>query len=100
MSATTAPARATILSSHVAPISLQPPRFWTPEKTVAGLIVVGIAIRILVASQVGLGNDEGSNYSCSRHLDLGYFDHPPMCAFLARVSTEVFGSIGPVTLRL
>src|SRR5580700_5899430 len=96
----TAQLRAATLFSHASPASLPPRRFWTPSRTVAALIVVGVAIRILIASEVGLGNDECSNYSCSRHLDLGYFDHPPMCAFLARVSTELFGSIGPVTLRL
>jgi len=96
----TAQLRVATLFSHAAPASLPPRRFWTPSRTVAALIVVGVAVRILIASEVGLGNDECSNYSCSRHLDLGYFDHPPMCAFLARVSTEFFGTISPVTLRL
>jgi hypothetical protein len=100
MSATTAKRRSATSSSHIVPASYSPPRSWTPERATVVLIAVGIAARILIASQVGLGHDEGSNYSCSRHLDLGYFDHPPMCAFLGRVSTEIFGAIGPITLRM
>ncbi len=99
MSATMAHHCATPLSSHAAPASLSPQSSWKPGQVVGVLIGVGIAIHLLIAWEVGLGNDECSNYSCSRHLDLGYFDHPPMCAFLARISTELFGSIGPISLR-
>jgi hypothetical protein len=101
MSATSAKLNsATVAPSHVAPASLESQRFWTPSRTVAAVILIGIATRLLVASQVGFGNDEGSNYSCSRHLELSYFDHPPMCAWLGRLGTELFGEIGPIPLRL
>jgi hypothetical protein len=85
--------------THTAPASLRIRR-WTPARVVVALIAVGMALRLLAASQVGLGNDEGSNYSCSRHLDMSYFDHPPMCAWLGRLGCELMGEIGPVALRL
>jgi hypothetical protein len=86
--------------SHAAPASLPAQPFWTPGRVVVALVVAGTVLRLAAATQLGLGNDEASNFSCSRHLDLCYFDHPPLCAWLGRLGTELFGQIGPLALRL
>ena len=48
------------------------------------------ALRLLLAGKFGLGVDESHYLLYSRHLAWGYFDHPPMVAFLAAL-TAFFG---------
>jgi len=43
--------------------------------------------RLLLAGRFGLGVDESHYLMFSRHLAWGYFDHPPMVAFLAALTT-------------
>ena len=70
----------------------------TPLRLVLILIVATSFLRLLLASQVGFGNDESYHYACSRHLDLSYFDHPPMHAWICRLATELGGD-SPSALR-
>jgi dolichol-phosphate mannosyltransferase len=35
--------------------------------------------------------EEAYYWNYSRHLDIGYLDHPPMVAWLIRLGTMVFG---------
>ena len=57
--------------------------------------------RLLLADKFGLGVDESHYLLYSRHLAWGYFDHPPMVAFLAALTT-LFGDgvfwvrLGPI----
>ncbi|HEX5275764.1 MAG TPA: glycosyltransferase family 39 protein [Candidatus Rubrimentiphilum sp.] len=56
------------------------------------LIVAGMAaFRIAVASHIPLTEDESYYWAWSRHLALGYVDHPPMVAWLIAL-TAPFGS--------
>ena len=56
------------------------------------LIVAGMAaFRIAVASHIPLTEDESYYWAWSRHLALGYVDHPPMVAWLIAL-TAMFGS--------
>ncbi len=43
--------------------------------------------RLAFAGRLGLGVDESHYLLFSRHLAWGYFDHPPMVAFLAALTT-------------
>ncbi len=57
--------------------------------------------RLIIASRVGLGVDESHYVLYSRHLAWGYFDHPPMVAFLAALTTVgsdslFFVRLGPI----
>ena len=54
--------------------------------------------RLAIAGRFGLGTDEAHYVLFSRHLAWGYFDHPPMVAFLAALTT-LFGQ-GPFFVRL
>jgi 4-amino-4-deoxy-L-arabinose transferase-like glycosyltransferase len=50
------------------------------------------ALRFLAAAYTGLNPDEAYYWYWSRHLAASYYDHPPMVAYLIRLSTELFGN--------
>lgn len=57
--------------------------------------------RMAIAGKFGLGVDESHYLFFSRHLAWGYFDHPPMVAFLAALTTLlgegiIFVRLGPI----
>jgi hypothetical protein len=51
------------------------------------LLGASTIFRLAIANRVGLGVDESHYVLYSRHLAWGYFDHPPMVAFLAALTT-------------
>jgi 4-amino-4-deoxy-L-arabinose transferase-like glycosyltransferase len=48
-------------------------------------------LRLLYAAHVELAPQEAYYWQYARHLDLSYFDHPPMCAWLIALSTRLLG---------
>jgi dolichol-phosphate mannosyltransferase len=56
-----------------------------------GLIVYAVTLRLLFAGSVELLPEETYYWNYSRHLDIGYLDHPPMVAWLIRLGTTFFG---------
>lgn len=65
------------------------------------LLVATTLFRMAIAGKFGLGVDESHYLLFSRHLAWGYFDHPPMVAFLAALTTLVgkgifFVRLGPI----
>jgi dolichol-phosphate mannosyltransferase len=61
------------------------------RNAVIALIVYSFALRLVYAGSVEMMPEETYYWNYSRHLDLGYLDHPPMVAWLIRVATTVFG---------
>jgi hypothetical protein len=57
-----------------------------PHKTILLICIVSL-LRCIVASSVGLGNDEVYYVTYAQHLQWNYFDHPPMVALWIRLST-------------
>jgi len=60
----------------------------------AGLILIlalSIVIRIVLALSTDLAPDEAYYWTWSRHLAWGYFDHPPLIAWLIRLGTLFAG---------
>ncbi len=57
------------------------------RKQVVWLIVIATTIRLLLASQLELANDEVYYWTYALFPDLSHFDHPPMVGFLAQVVT-------------
>jgi 4-amino-4-deoxy-L-arabinose transferase-like glycosyltransferase len=51
-----------------------------------------LVLRATTAAQLPLSADEAYYWLWSRHPDLGYFDHPPMIAWLIRAGTLAFGN--------
>ncbi|MFQ6069833.1 MAG: glycosyltransferase family 39 protein [Candidatus Aminicenantales bacterium] len=71
-------------------------------RTLFWLLLSGLTLLHLVsAGMLGLGVDESHYVLYSRHLSWGYFDHPPMVAFLAGLTTLLgkgvfFIRLGPI----
>lgn len=60
----------------------------------AGFVVLLIgltAFRLVYSALVCLASDEAYYWQWSRHLDWGYFDHPPMIAYLIAAGTRLAG---------
>ena len=76
-------------SSRRAPVgpgaALLDPFFWTAAMAL-------LALRIVFNAQCDLVPDEAFYWTWTRHLSTGYFDHPPMIAWLIWLSTRVFGN--------
>jgi 4-amino-4-deoxy-L-arabinose transferase-like glycosyltransferase len=54
-------------------------------------IIAIILLRGLVAALTPLSYDEAYYWLWSKHLAGGYYDHPPMIAFIIRAGTALFG---------
>ncbi|HWE00950.1 MAG TPA: glycosyltransferase family 39 protein [Tepidisphaeraceae bacterium] len=50
-----------------------------------------LAVRIVLSATCNLVPDEAFYWTWTRHLSTGYFDHPPMVAWLIWLSTRVLG---------
>ena len=50
-----------------------------------------LILRAVMAAQLPLSADEAYYWLWSQHLAAGYFDHPPMIAWLIRAGTALFG---------
>lgn len=64
------------------------PAAWAEAKRV---IAIATLVRLLLGAIIPLFPDETYYWDWSRQLALGYFDHPPVLAWLIRAGTVVFG---------
>ncbi|PPQ33594.1 hypothetical protein CCR94_01165, partial [Rhodoblastus sphagnicola] len=71
----------------------------TPERRLAGLILIALALRIVFATSLGLGMDEAYTVATSRDVVLSAFDHPPLSWWLATLGHRLFGE-SDLALRL
>ena len=55
------------------------------------VVVFASALRLIYGAQVQLMPEETYYWNYSRHLDIGYLDHPPMVGWLIWLGTAVFG---------
>lgn len=49
-------------------------------------------IRLAVIGHIGLSGDEAHYWGYTQHLELSYFDHPPLIAWVIKFSTIFFGN--------
>lgn len=56
-----------------------------------GLVACASGLRLIASGWVELLPEETYYWNYSRHLDIGYLDHPPMVAWLIRCGTWLFG---------
>lgn len=63
----------------------------TPKNVSLALVFLLIVTRGVVAGLLPLSADEAYYWLWSKHLAAGYFDHPPMIAWLIKVGTALFG---------
>jgi dolichol-phosphate mannosyltransferase len=59
---------------------------------VVGLIGYAFFLRVIFSAQIELLPEEAYYWNYSRHLDIGYLDHPPMVAWLIRLGIDLFGN--------
>jgi 4-amino-4-deoxy-L-arabinose transferase-like glycosyltransferase len=64
------------------------------------LILVTTLIRLAMGWALGLGIDETYMVAASRHLELSYYDHPPIAWWLTHAAMTLSGSQAPVIARL
>ncbi len=71
----------------------KPPAQGTPAAAPAVLAIAAVKVlfHLLTATRYGYFVDEFYYYSCSRHLQWGYVDHPPLVAGLMWLATHLFG---------
>ncbi|MDQ6757545.1 MAG: glycosyltransferase family 39 protein [Bacteroidota bacterium] len=67
------------------------------------MILITTVVRLLIANVLELGNDEVYYWTYPLHLQLSYFDHPPLIAILIRLTTfnlffqqDFFLRLGPI----
>lgn len=73
------------------------------KKRVLILIFLTMLIRLFIANYLELGNDEVYYWTYALHLQMNYFDHPPIIALLLRLTTlnlhfqqEIFLRLGAI----
>lgn len=79
--------------------------FWTAPpkdhvKTVSGLLLGGLLVRMVIAVFLFPGFDEAYYYLYSRYLNWSYFDHPPLVAITTGIGWWLTGVISPFTIRI
>jgi dolichol-phosphate mannosyltransferase len=89
-SAVTAPGLAYVLSSAAGETRMR--------ALAMGIIAYAFALRLAYFGCVDLLPEEAYYWNYSRHLDIGYLDHPPMVAWLIRLGTAAFGH-SPIGVR-
>jgi hypothetical protein len=57
------------------------------KKKLLWLIVIATTVRLFLASQLELANDEVYYWTYALFPNLSHFDHPPMVGILAQLST-------------
>ena len=65
-----------------------------PDVVVTLLLAAWWVLNLVQAAATDLANDEAYYWYFSRHLDWGYFDHPPMVALLVWLSAWLPGTLG------
>ena len=64
------------------------------------LILITTLIRVAMGWALGLGIDETYMVAVSRHLELSYYDHPPIAWWLTHAAMALSGSQASVVVRL
>jgi dolichol-phosphate mannosyltransferase len=73
-----------------APAPVSPAAARSERAALAFILAFGI-FHLAFSAFVGLAGDEAYYWQWSRHLDWGYYDHPPLVAYLIALGTGLFG---------
>ncbi len=72
----------------------------SPGMAFAVLVSVLFVFRLWYMTTLPLSGDEAYHWEWSRHPAGGYYDHPPMTAYLIWLTTHLFGVSNEFTVRL
>lgn len=61
------------------------------RETTIGIIAFIVLLRLIYLGQAQLIPDEAYYWVYAQHMDLSFFDHPPMVAWLIWLGTSIFG---------
>ena len=64
---------------------------WTPERLALAFVAASLLLHALLSGFVPLSPQETYYWQYARHLDLSYFDHPPLAAWTIRLTTALLG---------
>lgn len=64
------------------------------------LLLISTILRVFIASNIELGNDEVYYWTYVKYPDISHFDHPPMLGYLAQVFTANLSWESELALRL
>ena len=70
-----------------------------PAGVAFAIAAASIALHVALAGAVPLSPQEAYYWQYARHLDLSYFDHPPLAAWTIHLTTSLFGD-GERAVRL
>lgn len=62
------------------------------KKKMLFITLIFLAVHLVVGGVLNLTDDEAYYWLWSKHLDISYFDHPPIVAYLIKISTSLFGA--------
>lgn len=68
------------------------------QRQAVAITMIATALRMVLAARLPLVADEAYYWEWSRHLAFGYFDHPPVIAWLIASGTAIFGDV-PLGVR-
>ncbi|KTD61594.1 glycosyltransferase family 39 protein [Legionella spiritensis] len=63
------------------------------------ILLISLLLHLFFLSEKNLLPEEAYYWNYANHLDIGYLDHPPMVAFLIKLSTTLFG-INELSVRI
>ncbi|HUL78146.1 MAG TPA: glycosyltransferase family 39 protein, partial [Vicinamibacteria bacterium] len=70
-----------------------------PWLLVAALSLITAAVRGVLARVIGLSVDESYAVVMGRHLQLSYYDHPPLTFWMAGLAARLAGTEAPLVVR-
>lgn len=73
---------------------------FTPSQAVLLVILLGSIGRIIAGAVMGLGFGEGYYFAVARHLELSYFDQPPLSLWISWLTMQLTGQVTPLALRM
>jgi 4-amino-4-deoxy-L-arabinose transferase-like glycosyltransferase len=62
-----------------------------PERLAVVLVAASLALHVVLSGFLSLSPQEAYYWQYARHLDLSYFDHPPLAAWTIRATTALLG---------
>ena len=78
---------------YVFPVSMNPP---SPEVrwrvASVGIVAFAVLLRLIYLGTAELIPDEAYYWNYTQHMDLSFYDHPPMVAWLIWLGTAIFGN--------
>ena len=78
---------------YVFPVKQDPPTVDVRWRVASlGIVAFAILLRLIYLGQAQLIPDEAYYWNYAQHMDLSFYDHPPMVAWLIWLGTAIFGN--------